>query len=314
MASAPDQPLVSVVIPTYNRGAALARALASVLQQTYRQLEIIVVDDASDHGTQQALAAVADGRVRLIRHRLNAGGASARNTGIDAAAGGLIAFLDSDDLWLPNKLARQVPFLLAQPAPAGTVCYTQIWADNGRRRFRRPLLGKRADEAVGDYLLLGGDNVIHTSTLLLARDLAAATRFEDGLRCHQDWDFCLRLERRGAGFAFLAEPLAIWQAEDRPDRMSRSFDPQHSLQWLERVRGTLSERAYLARRAQLAPLVEPDRWSALTLVLQAMRRGSLPPQTGLLLASRCISARLYRAIIHLLGKSDLLPAARRRTP
>ena len=103
------------------------------------------------------------------------------------------------------------------------------------------------------------------------RQLAVMTRFEDGLRCHQDWDFCLRLEHRGARFAFLAEPLAIWQNEDRSDRLSRSFDPRYSAHWLERARDSLSDRAYLARSAYLAPLNDDNRRSALAKVLVALR-------------------------------------------
>ena len=75
--------------------------------------------------------------------------------------------IDSDDLWLSDKLARQVPFLLAQRDHSRAVCYTQIYLDTGRKRLVRPIVGKRDDEPVGDYLLLKWDNVIHTSALLL---------------------------------------------------------------------------------------------------------------------------------------------------
>ena len=106
------QPLVSVVIPAYNRAAYLAQAIDSVLAQTYTPLEIIVVDDGSTDDTAQ-LAASYLPRIQLIR-QANAGAAAARNSGIAQSHGELIALLDSDDRWLPDKLARQVPLFADQ--------------------------------------------------------------------------------------------------------------------------------------------------------------------------------------------------------
>ena len=99
--------LVSVVIPTYNRTESLRRAAASVLAQTYANLELIIVDDASDVPGAQAVAeALDDPRVRFVRREVNGGAGAARNTGVEAAKGDLIAFHDSDDEWLLDKLER----------------------------------------------------------------------------------------------------------------------------------------------------------------------------------------------------------------
>ena len=100
-----EAPLVSVVIPTYNRAGVICRTIDNVLAQTYRNTEIIVVDDGSTDDTQAKLRSYG-GRIRVIAQS-NAGPAAARNRGIEAATGDLIAFQDSDDLWLPNKLERQ---------------------------------------------------------------------------------------------------------------------------------------------------------------------------------------------------------------
>ncbi len=96
-------PAVSVILPVYNREALVERALASVLQQSYRDLEVLVVDDGSTDGTAERVAACPDPRVRLIRRDRNYGQASARNLGVARAQGWLLAFQDSDDEWLPDR-------------------------------------------------------------------------------------------------------------------------------------------------------------------------------------------------------------------
>ena len=106
-------PWVSVIIPTYNRAALVAEALASVQAQTYRDFEIVVVDDGGTDGTAAALAEWRE--VKVLRHSRRRGVSAARNTGINAARGQWLAFLDSDDLWLPDKLARQIAYLTTRP-------------------------------------------------------------------------------------------------------------------------------------------------------------------------------------------------------
>ena len=109
-------PLVSVIIPTYNRADLVRQALASVKAQTYRDFEIVVVDDGGTDGTCEALSAWRE--IRVLRHAHRRGVSAARNTGIDAARGEWLAFLDSDDLWLPDKLARQIFWLEGSPGVA----------------------------------------------------------------------------------------------------------------------------------------------------------------------------------------------------
>lgn len=99
---------VSVVIPTYNRSDVVLNAVESVLAQTYQNIEVCIVDDGSSDNIPAVLAQVTDPRVRVITHEVNRGACAALNTGINATNGQFIAFLDTDDVWLPNKIAKQV--------------------------------------------------------------------------------------------------------------------------------------------------------------------------------------------------------------
>src|SRR5690348_13147078 len=106
---------VSVIIPTHNRSDFLRNAITSVLNQTYQDFEIIVVDDGSTDNTSEVVANFSDERITFIRHDTNKGGSAARNTGILASKCDYIAFLDDDDEWLPDKLRKQMEILVASP-------------------------------------------------------------------------------------------------------------------------------------------------------------------------------------------------------
>ena len=103
-----SNPGISVIIPTYNRAHLISRSAKSVLAQTYPDFELIIVDDGSGDNTEEIIEALADPRIRYLRHESNRGVSAARNTGIRAARGDYIAFQDSDDEWLPQKLEKQL--------------------------------------------------------------------------------------------------------------------------------------------------------------------------------------------------------------
>jgi glycosyltransferase involved in cell wall biosynthesis len=122
---------ISVIIPTLNRASKLVRAIASVLFQTFKDYEIIVVDDGSTDQTQNALLPFSS-YIKYIRHSQNLGVSAARNTGIKASQADYLAFLDSDDYWLPLKLAKQFEFF--QKTPEALICQTEeIWVRHGKR-------------------------------------------------------------------------------------------------------------------------------------------------------------------------------------
>ena len=175
-------------MPTFNRCELLLRAIASVLAQSYSCLEVIVVDDASTDGTAAALAGIADPRVTYIRHSANCGVSAARNTGIRASKGELIAFQDDDDVWLPGKLAKQVP-LFEHPEVGLVYCGVEAVDREGRRRWVSwPFKRGRIYEA----LLF--KNYIYTPAVVVRRScLAGGNLFDKGLRAHGDHDLWLRI-------------------------------------------------------------------------------------------------------------------------
>jgi glycosyltransferase involved in cell wall biosynthesis len=265
-------PLVSVVIPNFNREAELQRAVESVLAQDYRPLEIIVVDDASTRPISLRLDPSHEALVRWIRLERNSGGATARNAGIDAAKGEVVAFLDSDDTWVPGKLTRQIAAYRADGCPGDTVYYCQLVLDRGHEKLVLPPRGMASEESVGDYLFPWRGNLLSTITLLMRRDLAARIRFTDGLLIHQDIDFCLRLQQAGTHFRFQAEPLARWYAEDRADRMSHRPKFLLSLDWLATTHGLMPWATRRRFAAQLAAKAPPYVWRAPGTVLRTLQR------------------------------------------
>jgi len=120
-----DTPRVSVILPTYNRAHIVSRAIQSVLDQTYQDFEIIIVDDGSSDKTKEVIQKFTDRRIRYVRHQQNKGGSAARNTGIKFAKGEYIAFQDSDDEWLPQKLKIQMETFEIVPSEVGVI-YTDM--------------------------------------------------------------------------------------------------------------------------------------------------------------------------------------------
>ena len=191
MPTVPATPVVSIVIPLYNRANTLPRAVASVQSQDFTDWELILVDDGSTDNGAEAVLALGDPRLRLIRHPVNRGAPAARNTGIAAARAPLIAFLDSDDEWLPGKLSAQVAALARAPARLGALV-------TGFVLHRQATGGRfeRCPAADGTWFatLLDGCTLSPGSTLLVRRDcFERIGGFAEDLPRFEDWDWLLRL-------------------------------------------------------------------------------------------------------------------------
>ncbi|MGE0084820.1 MAG: glycosyltransferase [Desulfococcaceae bacterium] len=194
---------VSVIIPAYNRSLMLREAVDSVLNQDYPDFEIIVVDDGSADDTPEMLASYGD-KITVIRQP-NRGVSAARNRGIAAAKGELIAFLDSDDLWLPGKLTKQAEFFHAHPE--ALICQTEeIWIRRGKRvnpKNRHKKLSGLIFEPSLHLCLVSPSAVMMRGSLFEKVGL-----FDENLPACEDYDLWLRISRQYPVF-LMDTPLIV---------------------------------------------------------------------------------------------------------
>jgi len=220
-------PLISVIIPCYNRAHIIAQAIGSVREQTLQDWELVTVDDGSADDLAGALAPIVkvDERIRFVRHAGNRGGAAARNTGIEAARGRFVAFLDSDDTWMPSKLERQTAAVLSAPEPENTFCVTKtLVVLSESRRVVRPIRGPAPGRSFGEFLYNDG-GFAQSSSFFLAKSLAERIPFREDLRHLEDHLFFLEVGAAGASYLLVDEVLTVWHNEERPDRISTADDP-----------------------------------------------------------------------------------------
>jgi glycosyltransferase involved in cell wall biosynthesis len=191
-------PLVTAVIPTFNRATEVVRALESVLAQRYPpdRLEIVVVDDGSNDGgaTADALRPYAD-RIRLVR-KDNGGVSSARNAGIASARGELLAFLDSDDQWHPDKTRKQVDFLGAHPECGLVICDDVRVDERDGARIGHSKAARFTDPRPNLIQALRCPGISPSATILRREVVEEIGGFDAGLRTAEDIDFHLRAARR----------------------------------------------------------------------------------------------------------------------
>ena len=236
-----DKPLVSVIIPTFNRANFITRAVTNVLKQSYHNIEVIVVDDASTDLTSAVVQDIDDPRVNYLCLEKNSGPSAARNRGVNFAQGQFIAFLDSDDEWDSKKIELQLAAINEQTDPYNVVCYTQATVVGNDSTYLLPTRGISKDESVGDYVLCGNDGLIQTSSVMLSHKLALAYPFPIDQKIFEDWDLFLRLDNNGVKWLYLDQPLISWRNDTREDRLTSS---QHDGSvWLDEHKHYLSEKA-----------------------------------------------------------------------
>lgn len=191
-ADSSGQPTVSVVVPAYNRARFLADAVASVINQTLTDLEIIVVDDGSTDDTRTVVESLADERIRYVRHDENKGANAARNTGIRLARGRYVAFQDSDDRWDPQKLERQIA---ACESSAAKACFCAFNRHVGATSVKIPKSSYQIPSGLNDLQRqVTRGSFISCQTLMIDRELVLSVgEFDESLPRLQDWELCLRL-------------------------------------------------------------------------------------------------------------------------
>ncbi len=282
--------LVSVIVPVHNRRSLIGAALRSVLAQTYRDVELLVVDDGSTDGTADEVASSFGESVRLIRLGENRGRSAARNIGWAEARGGLVAFLDSDDLWAPEKLARQVPCFASSDVALVHCRIGVVDADGRPIADESAELARAFDDADARGYEYGGVTEtwcrIYTSTVVVRRALLQATGgFDEQLAHFEDWDLFWRIARQGRVVA-LKETLVQYRrhAGNTPMRWAQEAEP-----WLYVMRKHLaalepSDTAPTLRRARhnlllnlaLGEYWRGDRRASRQWMLRALRADPRP--------------------------------------
>ncbi len=199
-------PEVSVIIPTYNYGRFIERAIQSILNQTYQDYEIIIVDDGSTDNTDEIVGGFVDRRIRYIRHVANKGGNAARNSGIRSANGKYIAFLDSDDEWLPEKLDRQTRLFACSAKTVGLI-YTGLNVVDATGKEPQYLMLPRVRGYIFDILLRGNCITGGGSSAMIKRECFESVGFfDETLPSGQEWEMILRISEKYE-IDFIGEPL-----------------------------------------------------------------------------------------------------------
>lgn len=297
-----DKPLVTVILPTHNRAALVGRAISSVLGQTYENLELIVIDDASTDHTRDVLAGFNDSRLRVLHAQVNKGVAAARNLGLERARGDLVAFNDDDDIWFAQKLERQTEALMRAPADVGWCLCGFVRRANGRSEYvGGSWYYAQLDFQQGANRFSDGGmdwSLIATPTWVVKREaLERVGPFDERLRSWEDWELALRLEQTCKRI-FVDEPLflqdlteggGLGHAERAQAQSLRVILDKHGAMWSARRKvmarhyfiighvaskydGPGAGREYLLRSLRLRPFA-PRAWAALGLSL-AGERGS----------------------------------------
>ena len=197
--------MISVIIPTYNRENTIERSLNSVLNQTYEDFEVIIIDVFSSDDTLSILSKFNDPRIRIIELNENNGANYARNIGIKSAKGEFIAFQDSDDFWLPNKLERQLEIFYEKNCDV-VVC-DMIGIDETTNGFYK-LLSNDKNSGYITFEDLLYENFVSTQMVVGKKDVFLNNNFDVSLPRFQDWELFLRISKKESIF-FINDKLVI---------------------------------------------------------------------------------------------------------
>jgi glycosyltransferase involved in cell wall biosynthesis len=292
-------PVVSIVIPAYNCSATLPATLQSVVAQTFQDWEVIVVDDASPEDVSLAMSGFAhDPRIRLARHPVNKGATAARNTGIAMAQGRFVAFLDSDDNWMPSKLQRQLDAVLAKPDPDKVFCVTKTivnLADG--RHVVRPVRAKRPDEPMDEFIFVSA-GFCQTSSFFVSRAVARQIGFRE-LSTGEDHLFAIDACRAGAEYLLIDEPLAVYNDDIRPGRLSGDKTLLRGRAFMAEVQALISPKALAAYESRYlgALILRSTPLLGLRTIAKAIAVGALPPRFAIALVLRTyVPTTLYHRV------------------
>jgi len=311
---------VSVIIPTFNRAHLVKDAIRSAVVQTVSPLEIVVIDDGSTDDTAQQLADLASELpLPLVYVRQeNAGGNVARNRGVKAAQGAYVAFLDSDDVWHPDKLEKQLAALDARPEAGAVYCgLREVEVESGRV-LSEPNRAYPAGDLVAKLLV--SDVTAPTSTYVVRRSvMEAAGYFDESLEARQDWDMWIRVARQ-VPIAVVPEALVDFRHHAGPRTVT---DPERELRAYRRIMDKYADwrveagpgvvrkahAAYFRRVGRVAFHFQGDRGRALKNHIRALRHDPFALDTYAAMAGSVLPRRarhhLHRAWNGIFGRTAL---------
>lgn len=243
-------PYVSIILPARNSADGLPAAIESVLNQTYPDFELIIVDDGSTDTTPGLLAALTDPRIVVIRHPVQYGSARACNTGIGAASGELVGFISSGDEWDTMKLEEQVALFASLPPEYGVV-YSDVWecTPAGNRAYRHtPEMN--GPDLLNSYATGFQAGTLGTGPILVRRSfLESAGPFDEQLRCFSDTDMIIRLQRL-CRFHHIEKPLYISRSQEAHSASPFERSISHLL-FLQKYPETLENPVFLAHQLDM---------------------------------------------------------------
>ncbi|PSN20052.1 glycosyl transferase family A [filamentous cyanobacterium CCP5] len=213
-------PKVSVVIPAYNATAYLPQTVDSILQQTFTDYEVLIVDDGSSDNPVELVAQIVDSRVHIISQR-NQGAGAARNTGIKNARGSYVAFLDADDFWETTKLAKQVEWLDMNPE-VGLV-HTWVTLANPDGSLSDRTIRTDGEGYIWDQVVVYNPLKCGSTAMVRRRCFEELGYFDQSLKYSEDWDMWIRIARKYA-FSVIAEPLTYYRIH--PSNKSKNYEGQ----------------------------------------------------------------------------------------
>lgn len=239
--------MVSIVVPTYNRASELSGVIRSILEQSHTLFEIIVVDDASTDDTERVVHGFGDPRITYLRHSERRNGAAARNTGTQHAAGDFVAFLDSDDEWLPDHLSRKLAILQDTGADGifGSFYLEWMLTTVEMRCSPRP-----TGMSMAEYILSPYPGDARTSTFVFRREALQEVMFDASLEKHQDWDLAIRFAE---AFKLVCDPEStVVIHPDAEGRMSYHMKHGATAEFFTRYQSDLTAKTLASAYTRLA--------------------------------------------------------------
>ena len=246
-------PLISIIIPTFNREIELKHAIDSVLNQTYENWELIIVDNNSSDGTDELIKIYNDNRFKLFKINNDGVIAASRNKGIQVSNGEYLAFLDSDDWWLPNKLEKCISLIIDSKDKIDFV-YHSLYVSSQRKNIQtfKKIFARQLMSPIYEDLILNNNPIATSSVLVSAELIKICEGFSEdkNLIAAEDYDCWLRISRLSDKFQSIEEPLGYWFDG------GNTSSPELTLKYLDSLRKIHIDQFILEKRKEM-----PNWWS-----------------------------------------------------